>query len=103
MSLKNLWNSWKKKWDVKSDRRMLWIFFIFAITGSSTVVVRKFLFSLLGIQPENAILAFLFKLLAIYIVYQILLFLIGSLLGENKFVSWFLLKMNRRLIPWRRT
>ena len=77
---------------------MSWIFVIFAITGSSTVVVRKFLFSVLGIQIENAAISFVVKFVAIYFVYQLMLFTIGSLLGEHKFVKWFLIKMNSRMI-----
>ena len=33
--------SLKNKWNVKSDIELLWIFFIFAVTGSSIVYVRK--------------------------------------------------------------
>lgn len=78
---------------------MLWIFLVFAITGSTTVIVRKWLFNTLGIEFSNAILGFIIKILAIYIVYQILLFVIGTIMGEHKFVKWFILKMNKRLIP----
>lgn len=96
--MKEIWEKWKKKWGVQNNRRMTWIFIIFAITGSSTVVVRKFLFSTLGIEFENEVVAFIVKFVAIYIVYQIMLFTIGSILGEHKFVKWFLIKMNSRLI-----
>jgi len=96
--LKRIWEIWKEKWGIKTDKRMAWIFIIFAITGSSTVVVRKFLFKTLGIEIENATLSFVVKFVAIYFVYQVMLFTIGSLLGEHKFVKWFLIKMNSRLI-----
>jgi len=96
--MKRIWQIWKEKWGVKTDLRMSWIFVIFAITGSSTVVVRKFLFIMLGINIENAILSFLVKFVAIYLVYQVMLFTIGSIMGEHKFVKWFLIKMNLRLI-----
>ena len=94
-----IWETWKTKWNVETDRRMLWIFFIFAVTGSTTVVVRKYLFKIFNIDISNPVLAFVVKLLAIYLVYQLLLFTIGSILGEHKFVRWFLWKMNKRLIP----
>ncbi len=97
--MKKIWDSWKLKWGVKTDKRMLWIFVIFAITGSSTVFVRKGLFNWMGIDIQNALLGFVVKILAIYIVYQFLLFAIGSIMGEHKFVKWFILKMNSRLIP----
>lgn len=96
--MKRIWEIWKEKWGVKTDKRMTWIFIIFAITGSSTVVVRKFIFNVLGIEIENAAIGFFVKFIAIYIVYQILLFSIGSLLGEHKFVKWFIVKMNSRMV-----
>lgn len=89
---------WKEKWGVHTDKRMIWIFIIFAITGSSTVVVRKYLFKILGVDIQNATVSFIVKFVAIYIVYQFMLFAVGSLLGEHKFVKWFLVKMNARLI-----
>ena len=96
--MKRIWEIWKEKWGVQTDLRMTWIFIIFAITGSSTVVVRKFLFSLFGIEFENATIAFIVKFVAIYLVYQVMLFTVGSIMGEHKFVKWFLIKMNSRLI-----
>ena len=86
------------KWSIDSDRRMAKIFVIFAITGSTTAFVRIGLFSFLGIQIETPWIAFTVKLFAIYFIYQVLLFTIGSILGENKFFGWFIKKMNLRMI-----
>ena len=90
------WNALKKKWNIETDKRMAWIFVIFAITGSSTMVVRKNLFRVLGIEIENPIAGFFVKLVAILVIYQILLFVVGSLMGEHKFVKWFVSKMMSR-------
>lgn len=92
------WQQLKEKWNVETDRRMAWIFLIFAITGSGTLVVRKFLYKSLGIDIQIPWLAVVVKIIAIYLIYQLLLFSIGSLMGEGKFFKWFLYKMNRRLI-----
>ena len=94
-----IWNKWKIKWKVETDRRMLWIFLIFAITGSTTVIVRKSIFKFFNISIENDIIHVIVKLVMIYVVYQLLLLLIGTIMGEGKFVRWFLAKMNNRLIP----
>ena len=94
-----IWKKWKTKWNVESDKRMAWIFLVFAITGMLTVVVRKGLFEYLGIDIENGTLRFLVKLIAIYFVYQLMLFTVGTIMGEGKFVRWFIAKMNKRLIP----
>jgi hypothetical protein len=66
------------------------------------VVVRKYIFAALGIELDNEILFVFVKIFAIYIVYQVMLLLVGSALGEYRFVRWFLLKMNGRMIPGRK-
>lgn len=96
--MKRLWDKLKVKWEVESDMRMAKIFLIFAITGSATVFVRKGLFAFLGIEFDNAVLGFFVKLFAIYFIYQVMLFTIGSLFGEWKFFGWFIKKMNMRMI-----
>lgn len=74
------------------------IFVIFAITGSATVFVRRGLFGFLGIDISNALVSFFVKLVAIYFIYQLLLFTIGVIFGERKFFAWFIKKMNLRMI-----
>ncbi|MCB9262494.1 MAG: prolipoprotein diacylglyceryl transferase [Flavobacteriales bacterium] len=96
--MKKYWEKLKQKWNIDSDQRMIKIWVIFAITGSFTVFVRKSLFKVLGIHIDAKWLAFLVKLVAIYFIYQLLLFLIGSILGESKFFGWFIKKMNYRFI-----
>ena len=84
---------------MSTDKRMLWIFLVFAITGSSTVYVRKYIFKVFNISFENQAVHLIVKFIAIYLVYQLMLLIVGSLMGEHKFVKWFLLKMNKRLLP----
>lgn len=99
--MKKIWSIWKTKWGIETDKEMLYIFFIFAIAGSSTLFVRKFLFNILGldnISPQWLFIAI--KFIGIYIVYQFVLLAIGTILGRHSFFKWFLLKMNKRLIPF---
>jgi Family of unknown function (DUF6787) len=92
------WEILKVKWGVETDRRMGLIFFVFAVTGSATLFVRKFLYKSLNIDIQTAWLAVVVKILAIYLIYQLLLISIGTLFGERKFFTWFIKKMNYRLI-----
>ncbi len=76
----------KDKWNIKSNLQLIIILFVFSITGSAALVVRKFAFNLLGIQPETT----LFLKVPLYIAillpaYHFLLLIIGSLLGQFKF------------------
>lgn len=94
------WNWLKKKWDIRSDRQMTVIFIVFAITGSLAAFSRRWIFSQLGIEPfEPWILDMVFRVVFIYVMYQIVLFILGHVLGQGAFFRWFLAKMNRRLIP----
>lgn len=76
----------KEKWKIASDLQLIIIFIVFSITGSAALVVRKFVFHLVGIQPETS----LFIKVPLYIIvlfpsYQILLLIIGSLVGQFRF------------------
>ncbi|MEY2924153.1 MAG: hypothetical protein RLZZ337_701 [Bacteroidota bacterium] len=96
------WEILKNKWGIESDRRMIWIFIIFAITGSSIVFVRKPI-QIWLFNEEHFWSLDWYKMIVItllvYVVYQIHLIVIGTVLGEHSFFKQFLLKMNKRLIP----
>lgn len=76
----------KKKWNITSNFQLIVIFAVFSVTGSAALVVRKFVFHLVGIQPETS----LFIKVPLYIIvlfpsYQILLLIIGTLVGQFRF------------------
>lgn len=76
----------KEKWKIASDLQLLIIFIVFSITGSAALVVRKFVFHLVGIQPDTS----LFIKVPLYIIvlfpsYQILLLIIGTMVGQFRF------------------
>ena len=88
------------KWNIETDIQLLWIFVVFAITGSSIVFVRKpiteYLFSK-STYGELFWYELIITIVIVYFIYQIFLFVIGSILGQHKFVKWFVVKMNKRL------
>lgn len=101
--MRSLWEKLKIKWNIESDKRMVWIFIIFAITGSSIAFVRKPITMSLFEKSTYAELIWyelIITIVIVYFMYQILLFTIGSLLGEHQFVKWFVLKMNKRMFPF---
>ena len=100
-----LWEKLKTKWNIQSDKRMIWIFIIFALTGSSIGFVRRPITMSLFQKSTYAELIWyevMITVVIVYFMYQILLFTIGSLLGERQFVKWFVLKMNKRMFPFLR-
>ncbi|MDA8886436.1 diacylglyceryl transferase [Bacteroidia bacterium] len=101
--MKSIWNKLKEKWNIESDRRLAWIFVVFAITGSSIGFVRRPITQFLFQKSKYGELNWyelIITIVIVYFVYQILLFTIGTLLGEYKFVKWFVLKMNKRMFPF---
>ncbi len=98
--MKKIIQKLKYKWNIETDIQLLWIFVIFAITGSSIVFVRKpiteYLFSK-STYGELFWYELIITIVIVYFIYQIFLFVIGSILGQHKFVKWFVVKMNKRL------
>ena len=87
----------KKKWDIQSNVQFWIVMLVFALTGSSILIVKPPLFDLLGIDGSLhwALYALLY-ILIITPVYITLLMLIGSVLGQRRFFSRFLLRYIRR-------
>ncbi len=87
-------NYLKEKWKIESNVSFILILIAFAITGSSSVVVSNYLINAIqGYLPAQGWLLFLLKVLITTPVYMLLLIIIGSLLGQYTFFSFFLQKM----------
>jgi hypothetical protein len=86
------------KWVVDQRWELIRIFIVFAITGSSSVVIGRPVIKLIGITQEN-LHPFLYWILFItisLIFYQILLVLLGWVFGQFQFFWNFEKKMLRR-------
>lgn len=77
----------KQRWNIESNFQVLVIMLVFAVNGSLSVTLARPLLKLIGISQEfTAPLLFWFlRLLIMFIIYQILLVLIGTLFGQHKF------------------
>lgn len=76
----------KDKWNIKSNFQLVIILIVFSITGSAALVVRKFVFNLIGIQAETSLFIKVpLYILILFPAYHILLFVIGSLIGQFQF------------------
>ncbi|WP_242084755.1 DUF6787 family protein [Aestuariivivens sediminis] len=87
------------KWNVNYRWELITIFFVFAITGSSSVFVGRPVIKMLGITKENLPdLAYWFLYVVIgFVFYQILLIAIGWLFGQYRFFWDFEKKMLHRM------
>ena len=94
----------QQRWGLKSGWHVLWILIIFAITGFSILYVKDPVFSLLGYHHiESGFLRVLAYIGIMYPLYQILLISVGTICGQYRFFSSFLIKMNARFVqPFRK-
>ncbi|RUT77917.1 DUF6787 family protein [Ancylomarina longa] len=90
----------KRRWGVTSNIRLVLIFIAFSVTGSLAVTARKFVFEYLSIGPDtNLIIKIVLSILIITPSYQVLLIIVGSLLGQFEFFWRFEKKMLGRFLP----
>ena len=87
----------KNKWGITNNFQFWLIFFIFAITGSSTLFVKRPVFVLLGIDSATS----LWVVIPVYLItitpaYFIILMFYGTIFGQFKFFWEFEKKMFRR-------
>jgi len=88
----------ESKWIVHQRWELIRIFIVFAITGSSSVIVGRPIIKWLGITQENLYPVFywiLFMTISLFF-YQVLLVLIGWIFGQFQFFWNFEKKMIRR-------
>ena len=89
----------KNRWNIQSNFQVIIILIVFAITGTTTVYVKKAIFDVIGVTAETH---FLIKIpvyiVVILTVYNILLIIIGSIFGQYKFFRDFERKFFSRFI-----
>ena len=78
----------KKRWNIESNFQLVIILIVFAVTGTSTLYVRKGAFYLLGITADTSLwIKVPLYLLIIIPAYQIMFLIVGTLFGQFKF-AW---------------
>ncbi|MEN8125271.1 MAG: DUF6787 family protein [Bacteroidota bacterium] len=77
----------KQRWGIKSNYQVAVIFLVFAINGSLAVFLTNPVTNFLGINKENTepLLYWPVRILAISIIYQITLVIVGTLFGQKQF------------------
>jgi hypothetical protein len=78
----------KQRWNIDSNFQLVLILIVFAVTGSSTLYVRKGVFYLLGITADTTLwLKVPLYIIIIFPAYQIMFLIVGTLFGQFKF-AW---------------
>jgi hypothetical protein len=75
-----------QKWQLKNTFQVVMVLIVFALTGSTVVLLRKTLFSMLGFSEATPLWLKVITYLAfIFPAYQVLILVYGFLLGQFDF------------------
>jgi uncharacterized protein with LGFP repeats len=77
----------KQRWNIASNFQLLIIFLVFTINGSLSVAIAKPITNFIGIYSDstNPLIFWTVRIFLMFIIYQILLVVIGTLFGQHKF------------------
>ena len=77
----------KERWGIHSNFQIIVILVVFAINGSLAVYLTDPITDFLGISKETTpgFIYWPVRILAVFIVYQITLVIVGTLFGQKKF------------------
>jgi manganese efflux pump family protein len=89
----------KKRWNIDSNLDLILILIGFSITGSLSAYLSKPITNLIGLSSETTPLYIFIpiRILILFPIYQILMVIVGSLLGQFKFFWSFEKKMLARI------
>ncbi|RXQ97587.1 diacylglyceryl transferase [Ancylomarina salipaludis] len=87
----------KNRWKIESNFQFILILITFSVTGSLAVMVRRPIFEYLSIDSTTSLwIKIPMSILIITPSYQVLLVIVGSVLGQHKFFWAFEKKMLNR-------
>ena len=89
----NYWKGFKRRWHIQSDWQVAVILTVFAITGTTTMYINRLIDEWLGLTDGNGFwMEFLLFMVLVLPLYNILLLIYGTLLGQYKFFRFFIVK-----------
>jgi len=88
----------KSRWNLQSGKQVVVVLLVFALTGTTVLLIKKPISVWLGISSETPImLRVIFSLLIILPIYQVVLLAYGALFGQFHFFWEFEKKMFGRI------
>ena len=91
-------NNLKERWGVKSNAQVFMILVVFAITGTTIVLIKRLVFELLGFEfSEVSIWWRTLYYVFILPIYFLMLILIGTILGQGRFFTNFVRRSVSRI------
>lgn len=94
----------KSRWGIESTFQVIVILIVFACTGFTALYAREFVFDLLGVTNEFPFWQrALIWIVTILPLYNLFLYIYGTIFGQREFFTLFLKKTFGRLIPKKKT
>ena len=76
----------KQRWNIQTNRQLIVVFIVFAITGSGSLRLARPILEFSGITDiQNPWIRIPLRILIILPVYQVLLLLVGGIFGQFRF------------------
>jgi len=77
----------KQRWNINSNFQLFIILLVFTINGSLSVAIAKPFMQFIGLSLEilHPVIFWSFRILLMFVLYQVLLVVIGTLFGQHKF------------------
>jgi len=77
----------KQRWNINSNFQLFIILLVFTINGLLSVAIAKPFMQFIGLSLEilHPVIFWSFRILLMFVLYQILLVVIGTLFGQHKF------------------
>ncbi len=89
----------KQRWEIKSNRQIVVILFVFAVTGFSVLIAKNLIFNAIGVSSDMRwYLRVSIWVVTILPVYYLLLLFYGTLFGQKTFFVWFTKKTLHRFL-----
>jgi hypothetical protein len=100
MKKKTFLEKLKARWEIETNWQVFVICLVFAITGSAAVRIANPVMHFAGISKEDGFFIYWpLRIIMIFPVYQVLLIIFGTLLGQFKFFWKMEKKMLGRFVP----
>lgn len=92
-------STFRERWGCQSNWQVIMIFIVFSITGSMAVALAHPVVHLFGLSREttNPWIFWPIRIAIIFPIYQVLLVVVGSLLGQHQFFFRYAKKILKRL------
>lgn len=97
--MRNFWEKLKERWGVKNNFGAAMIFLTFAITGSASVKIIDHIKEWTGVSPDSELWIKIVSFIGLVLpVYNVLLLIVGSVLGQHEFFKKFIINFFKRIL-----